>query len=137
MNVDNPLVHTGKANHLDLIEFLSENNILVPLEGCLIKFDKIAKQFMTAENKQALLEDTEALAKNYEGSELLTADIYVAMMKNILEKGDGFVRRNIDRLTKIANDKNVVAKKKEKMQIKINILRSFVVEEIRKDKEEL
>lgn len=52
------------------------------------------------------------------------AKTYTALMKGIVEKGEGFVAMQRDRMTKLLKDK-LTPKKIEELNKKINIVASF------------
>lgn len=61
--------------------------------------------------------------------------MYTALMKGVIEKGEGFISMQRERMTKLLADK-LSAKKIEEINNKLNILGSFRVK-VTETKEEL
>ena len=64
------------------------------------------------------------------------AEIYVKIMRKVASDGQTFATSEIERVKKILDGK-LSASKKEQMEQRINVLKSFVATEPQKKKEEL
>ena len=88
---------------------------------------------MMAEAEKALIElsaDEDDKAKKSK------AEIYVKMMRKVASDGQTFATSEMERVKKILDGK-LSAAKKEQMEQRINVLKSFVTTEPQKKKEEL
>ena len=88
---------------------------------------------MMAEAEKALIElsaDEDDKAKKSK------AEIYVKIMRKVASDGQTFATSEIERVKKILDGK-LSASKKEQMEQRINVLKSFVTTEPEKKKEEL
>ena len=88
---------------------------------------------MMAEAEKALIElsaDEDDKAKKSK------AEIYVKMMRKVASDGQTFATSEMERVKKILEGK-LSASKKEQMEQRINVLKSFVATEPEKKKEEL
>ena len=88
---------------------------------------------MMAEAEKALIElsaDEDDKAKKSK------AEIYVKMMRKVASDGQTFATSEMERVKKILDGK-LSAAKKEQMEQRINVLKSFVATEPEKKKEEL
>lgn len=110
--------------------------IYLPLPGCLEDFDKLADRLMTAtspgEKGQIMAEAEKALLALEESDKSKKADVYVKIMRKVSAEGEAFVKTEKSRVKKILEGKLSDAKKKQ-MQQRINVLRSFTVEEIKEE----
>merc|ERR1712054_395570 len=90
-----PVDYKGEVKADDLSRFLKkEAKLYIGLPGCLEDFDALAKQFVTGD-KAATKAATEQAA-----------------MKLILERGNGFVESEIERLQKMVDSSSISAEKK-------------------------
>ena len=88
---------------------------------------------MMAEAEKALIElsaDEDDKAKKSK------AEIYVKIMRKVASDGQTFATSEMERVKKILDGK-LSAAKKEQMEQRINVLKSFVATEPQKKKEEL
>ena len=88
---------------------------------------------MMAEAEKALIElsaDEDDKAKKSK------AEIYVKIMRKVASDGQTFATSEMERVKKILEGK-LSASKKEQMEQRINVLKSFVTTEPEKKKEEL
>ena len=88
---------------------------------------------MMAEAEKALIElsaDEDDKAKKSK------AEIYVKIMRKVASDGQTFATSEMERVKKILDGK-LSASKKEQMEQRINVLKSFVATEPQKKKEEL
>lgn len=106
----------------------SKSGVYIGLPGCLEKFDKIAQKFAeekSVDGKKKLLREAEDLwdkAKGYQDHK--SAEVYVKVMRKVIEKGDEFLTNESSRVENVLRGK-VNKDKKEEMQHRVNILQSF------------
>ncbi|XP_063628454.1 endoplasmic reticulum resident protein 29 [Cydia splendana] len=123
----------------ELRRFVREHTgVHLSLPGCVRSLDKLAVKFMKADNedRKKILEDGEDTFKKLPSKQANSAKIYKTILEKIIEKGDGFVKTEHERITKLLNGKLSEEKKKEMGQ-RINILQTFQLHETKVDKEEL
>lgn len=131
---EDPIDFEGEFNEDGLKKFIRQHSqVYIGLENCLEKFDRIADRFITTkdetERKQYLreAEDEWDILKN--PSDRKSAETYVKLMRRMREKGNEYVREEKIRIDKLLKDK-VSKEKKSELEGKINILRSFVKDEL-------
>ncbi|GAB6030196.1 hypothetical protein CHUAL_005872 [Chamberlinius hualienensis] len=114
----------------------SAAGIHIGLSSCLVEFDKLAAEFMRSdeERRDELLSEAEKLSQTLKDGKRKSADTYIIFMNKIVERGDGFVTAELERMQTIQKGK-VTTEKKNEFQAKINILLSFTINN--KDKDEL
>ena len=61
------------------------------------------------------------------------ADIYVKLMRRIVKEGDEFPQKEMDRVKKVLKDGKVAEGKKKSMEQRINVIRSFIHHDAKKD----
>ena len=110
------------------MDFIQEHSGLwIGRENCIESFDNLVKEFINGgeSERQALLNSAEEEKDKLELEEQKkSAEIYIKVMKKMLEKGKGFVAMEIERVKKLMNKKVTDAKKKS-FEAKQNILASF------------
>ncbi|XP_046351507.2 endoplasmic reticulum resident protein 29-like [Haliotis rufescens] len=126
---DKPLTFLGKDKKADDVKkfIMKESGLWLGLPSCLEEFDQLVKEFHAASGdaKKKVIEKSEASAKAISNeSEKTSAEIYVKTMKKVLEKGEGFIDSEIERVEKLKDGK-VSDKKKEQLGNRLNILTSF------------
>lgn len=132
----------GEFVSANLKNFIRQKSgIYMPLPGCIEGFDKLADLLMKAETKKEkadIIAKAEELVVKVENNKA-GAEMYVKIMKKVAEN-EVFVASEIARVKKILEGK-LAAKKKEELNIRINVLKSFLQEgektEETKTKEEL
>ena len=90
------------------------------------------KQFFSApsDKRQALISEAEAEKEKVTREvEQNSADMYIKTMQKIIEKGDGFVETELERLEKLRSGK-LSDKKKEQIGGRLNILSTFIVSKL-------
>ena len=106
----------------------SSTGLWIGLPGCLEAFDSLAARFAATHGssgrKEILRQAEDALDKVGSDSERKSADIYVKVMRKILEKGDAFLQSEIARVENLRSGK-LSKEKKEDMERRLNILHSF------------
>lgn len=120
---------TGKFNVEDLKTFVRKHSgIYMPLIGCIEEFDKLADELLaTAKGKykEEILKKAENLWDKAEGPKnQKRAEIYVKIMRKVLDVGEGFVKTEETRVKKLMGGK-ISKEKKEEMEERLNILKSF------------
>ncbi|XP_054272023.1 endoplasmic reticulum resident protein 29-like [Macrosteles quadrilineatus] len=106
----------------------SKSGVYIGCTGCLKDFDEIAAKFSTennAEEKKKLLRRAEDLWDNAKGNqEQKYAEVYVKIMRKVIEKGDEFLNSEHARVDNLLKGK-VSKEKKEELQHRLNILQGF------------
>lgn len=106
----------------------SKSGVYIGLPGCLEKFDKLAKKFAeekSIDGKKKILREAEDLWDKAKGNQdHKSAEVYVKVMRKVIEKGDEFLTTESSRVENILKGK-VNKDKKEEMQYRVNILQSF------------
>ena len=87
-----------------------------------------------AEAEKALIEL--ASADEDDKAKKSKAEIYVKIMRKVSSEGQAFATSEMERVKKILEGK-LSATKKEQMEQRINVLKSFVASEAEKKKDEL
>ena len=120
---------SGKFTAENLKKFIRRHSgIYLTLPGCIEDFDKIVDKLLTANDKseeQAVLKEAENQWDKTHGPKMSQrADIYVKIIRKIVDTSIKFVDKEIERVKKLLNGK-VSADKKETLTEKLNILKSF------------
>lgn len=106
----------------------STSGLWIGLPGCMEAFDALAKRFTTAsspsDRKEILRQSEDEWDKVSLGSERKSAEVYVKVMRKILEKGDGFLASELSRVNALSKGK-LAKEKKDEMDRRLNILMSF------------
>lgn len=106
----------------------SNTGLWIGLPGCLESFDALAGQFAathdSSDRKEILRQAEDALGNVSLDGERKSADIYVKVMRKIVEKGDAFLQSELARVENLRKGK-LSKEKKEEMDRRLNILHSF------------
>lgn len=107
----------------------STSGLWIGLPGCLETFDDLAKRFSQSNNvsdrKTILREAEDVWDKVTLNSERKSAEIYVKLMRKMVEKGAAdYVTAEVTRVEGLRNGK-LTASKKEDMERRLNIIQSF------------
>lgn len=106
----------------------STSGLWVGLPGCLEVFDGLAKRFMattsSSDRKEILRQAEDEWDKVSLGSERKSAEVYVKVMRKMIEKGDGFLMSELSRVDALRKG-NLAKEKKDEMERRVNILLSF------------
>lgn len=130
-----PMPYTGEWKADDIIQFVkSTTGVYIGLPGCIEKFDELAGEFIKIRDKtrrEELLKQANEMIKVGLETPKSTdyANVYVKLMEKIMEKGDEFVSKEIQRVENLRKTR-VSADKKEGLQKRLNILQSFVHDEL-------
>ncbi|BES97372.1 Endoplasmic reticulum protein [Nesidiocoris tenuis] len=121
----------GDVSPKNIKKFIkSSAGIHVSQPGCIQAFDTLVLQFIKSkdlEQRNEYLKQAEALQQDFKDQR--AADIYVKLMKKIIDKGDEFVRNEMSRVENILKEK-LTKEKQAEMTERINILESFRHDEL-------
>lgn len=131
---DDHVVFEGEFNAEELKKFIRRHSeVYIGLEGCLEAFDRIVDRFMVTENhsdRKALLRRAEdEWDKLKSPSDQQIAETYVKIMRKVIEKGTEFVTLEKARVEGLMNER-ITKEKKEEMQGRLNVLKSFIRDEL-------
>nr|XP_053644666.1 endoplasmic reticulum resident protein 29-like [Cherax quadricarinatus] len=131
---DDPLDFEGEFNAEELKKFIRRHSeVYIGLEGCLETFDRIVDRFMITENlvekKKLLRQAEDEWDKLKSPSDQQIAETYVKIMRKVLEKGGEFIGLEKNRVEGLMNGR-ITKEKKEEMQGRLNILKSFSRDEL-------
>ena len=115
-----------------------KTGIYLPLPGCIEEFDTFATRLLTAENAgergKVMAEAEKAfLAIPTESTQKAKADIYIKIMRKIVKEGNEFADNEMKRVKKVLKEGKIADAKKEAMEKRINVLRSFIQHDAVKD----
>ena len=103
----------------------SIGGLWVGLPGCLEAFDELAKRFMattsSSDRKEILRQAEDEWDKVSLNSERKSAEVYVKVMRKMLDKGDDFLRSELSRVDALRKGK-LAQEKKDEMEKRVNIL---------------
>lgn len=106
----------------------SSSGLWIGLQGCLESFDSLAKRFIAAsspsDRKEILRQSEDEWDKVSLSSERKSAEVYVKVMRKIIEKGDDFLSSEVSRVDTLSKGK-LAKEKKDEMERRLNILMSF------------
>jgi len=119
---------TGKFKAEDLKTFVrKESGVYLPLIGCIEEFDKLADELLAAPAK-ARSEVVKRAEDAWDKAEGLKnqkrAEIYVKIMRKVADLGVEFIKTEDARVKKVMDGK-VSKEKKEELEERLNILKSF------------
>ena len=104
------------------------SGLWIGLAGCLEDFDNYAKRFVastsSSEHKEILRQAEESRERISLPTERKSAEVYVKVMRKMIDKGDAFIRSEISRVDTLRKGK-IADEKKEEMERRLNILQSF------------
>lgn len=100
------------------------------------ELDGIAAKFENADDKAALLEQARAAAATVAEDAKENADLYVKFMAKALEKGEGYIAKELARLEKMLDKGSMSSSKVEEVSRKVSVLSSFVGDEEDEDEDE-
>jgi len=108
-----------------------KSGIYLPLPGCIEEFDLLVDKLLRSakEDQKKVLREAEDLWDKIHGPKMhKRADIYVKIMRKIVDTDFSFVTKEEERLKKIKAGKIKPEKKKE-IEERLNILKSFSLQE--------
>ncbi|KAK8775989.1 endoplasmic reticulum resident protein 29-like [Amblyomma americanum] len=131
---DEPVTFKGDFKADEIKAFVKKNTgIKLQLKHCLPQFDELAAKFMKEEDKtkqEGILSEAKKLQESLEkDADKKSADVYIKMMQKVLERGKGFIDSETERVKNIRNGK-ITPAKKEELQGRLNIIGSFVKDEL-------
>ena len=115
-----------------------KTGIYLPLPGCMEEFDSLAIRLLTAENageKGKVMSEAEKafLTIPSESTNKVKADIYIKIMRRTVKEGNEFAENEMKRVKKVIKEGKIADAKKESMEKRINVLRSFIQHDSVKD----
>ncbi|XP_006459384.1 hypothetical protein AGABI2DRAFT_191372 [Agaricus bisporus var. bisporus H97] len=128
------IAYEGGRSEADLVKYLNEKcntqrqvgGGLNEKAGRLPAFDALAHKFYAAaaNSRQTILNEARTLAKIATHG----VDHYLKVMEKVVANGDGYVAKEMKRLGSLMGKGTLAQSKIDELQIKINVLRSFVEE---------
>lgn len=109
--------------------FRSKSGIYLTLPGCIEEFDKLVDKLLdtSKEGQESVLKEAEDLWDKTHGPKMAKrADVYVKLMRKVVSTGASFISKEFQRVTKLIGGK-ISSEKKEELEEKLNILKSFSV----------
>jgi len=129
------LTFRGEFKADEITSFIrASTGVYVGLPGCIEQFDALAAEFIKTKDverrEELLTQGRDILAKGLDTPRNTEyAQIYLKLMEKVMEKGDEFVLKEIQRVESLRKTK-VTVDKKESLQKRLNILQSFVHDEL-------
>ena len=109
--------YDGKFTSEDLKKFVRKNSgIYLPLPGCIEEFDRLVDKLLVAskEDRSGVLTEAENLWDKIHGPRMSKrADIYIKIMRKIVDSDLEFVNKEIERVNKLLKGKISSDKKEE------------------------
>jgi len=129
---EEPIRFDGYFKLSSLKRFIHQHSgIWMSVEGRLEQFDTLTNKFMKEtdeERRREVVGEAESAVSGVESAgERRTAEVYVKLMRKVLEKGGEFVDSESKRVENILKNKMTKEKQKE-LDLRINILQSFKTE---------
>jgi protein disulfide-isomerase A6 len=119
----------------DFVEYINEkagthrssSGQLSDEAGLIEELDEVVKGFLgaAAQDKKSFITKAEEIASTLEGSAASYAKTYLKSFKSVLEKGDSYAKKEVDRLQRILSGA-VSPNKVDEFTVKKNILNTFV-----------
>ncbi|CAH1802198.1 unnamed protein product [Owenia fusiformis] len=106
---------------------IKESGIWIGLPNCIESYDRLAKQFFSTKDlkeRQDIIEKAEKEVGSINESQKQSADVYIKLLKKVLEKGDNLIDDEIKRVEKLKEQK-VSDKKRNQLKERLNILTSL------------
>lgn len=126
--IKEPYTFTGEFKSEELKAFIKKHSkVRLVLDKCLQQFDDLAIKFVKAdeEERKSIMKEAQQLSQNLsKETEKKSADVYIKMMQKVIERGNGFIASEMERVKNIKEGK-ITSTKKEEMQGRLNILESF------------
>ncbi|XP_053617216.1 endoplasmic reticulum resident protein 29 [Plodia interpunctella] len=120
----------------ELRKFIRKNTgLYLSLPGCVKSLDKLALKFVNArgdEDRKKILIELEQELNKLSNKDAVSGKVYKTIMSKVLERGDGFIKTENERLNKLLSGK-VSEEKKKEIGIRTNILQAFQPADGRKD----
>jgi protein disulfide-isomerase A6 len=95
--------------------------------GKVSSLDEIVPEFLSAkpEERSSILKKAEEEASKLEGAAAGYGKVYLKVLKSIIEKGDGYVKKEADRLSRLLSG-SVNPNKVDEFTVKKNILSTIL-----------
>ena len=108
-----------------------KTGIWIGLPGCLREFDLYAKIFLNSENagdkgKAMGWAEKAVLKLDVASEEKVAAEIYVKLMRKLVNAGNEFARIELKRVKKLLGGGKQSDNKKRQLEQRVNIIRSFI-----------
>lgn len=131
---EDPISFEGQFNLEGLKKFIQKYaDVYIGLENCLETFDRLAVQFVTTKNEEERKQILKKAEEEWDGiknpSEEPSAEMYVKIMRKVIQKGDDFINSEKDRVEGLLKTR-VSKEKKQDMEGRLNIIKSFVHSEL-------
>lgn len=125
-----PIRYKGEFKKDEMLRFVRQTSgEWIGLPGCSEKFDSLAKLFVEAkqnpsDRKVILRQAEDAWDQVSLASDRKSAEVYVKIMRKMIEKGDDFLKSEQARVEGLRQGK-LSQEKKDDMERRLNILQSF------------
>ncbi|KAL2623345.1 hypothetical protein R1flu_003550 [Riccia fluitans] len=130
--------YEGDRDLADFVDFLNKeagthrtpSGGLTENAGRIEQLDEVAKELISApaEERHSILKKAEEAASELEGAAASHAKTYLKFFKSIIDKGDAYAKKEVERLERILSGA-VNPNKVDEIIIKRNILTSFLKEQ--------
>merc|ERR1719198_117993 len=121
----NPITFSGAKKKDDFLRFIQEKaGAWIGLAGQVKALDELAKEFVGASDKAAVVKKAEEAVKDVDAKDADSAKYYVKVMTKAAADSK-FVTKETERLKKMIDDGSVKATKKEQFGRRLNMLSSF------------
>ncbi|XP_043924320.1 endoplasmic reticulum resident protein 29 [Protopterus annectens] len=135
-NIEKPIKYTGEIKADAIQRWVKSKGVWVGLPGCLEEFDALATEFLDAATKDEqtkVLEKAEIMLSKTEEPNKKSAEHYHKIMSKVLEQGEGFISKEIERISKMVANTKMSDAKKQDLQKRLNRLSSFQAKNTEKD----
>ncbi|KAB7495610.1 Endoplasmic reticulum resident protein 29 [Armadillidium nasatum] len=100
---EDPIPFEGQFNLEGLKKFIQKYaDVYIGLENCLETFDRLAVKFVTTKNEEERKQILKKAEEEWDGiknpSEEPSAEMYVKIMRKVIQKGDDFINSEKDRV---------------------------------------
>eukprot|EP00732_Lithocolla_globosa_P006409 Lithocolla_globosa_v1_NODE_7447_length_946_cov_34.413019.p1 type:complete len:251 gc:universal NODE_7447_length_946_cov_34.413019:872-120(-) len=114
------------ATKEDLVTFVMQNTRGLKFNvGTLEEFDEMVTQFWGSSDKTQVVKETEEMVENIEDENRKeVAKYYLIVMKKVIEKGEGFLKTEIERLDKVLKG-SISTQRRAQFQNRLMVLSSF------------
>lgn len=126
-----PVDYEGGRTESDFVAFLNEKcgtqravgGGLNDEAGRVAELDKLAQQFFTAAGsaRKRIFKDASALSKKIG----VTSKHYIRVMEKVVNGSNDYIHKELSRLSKILEKRNLAPSKLDEIKIKSNVLKSF------------
>lgn len=124
-----PIDYGGKLTKDEMSAWLvAHTSLFLGKKGQIEELDAAAKTLMAAKkgDRQKLLQEAQAEANSLAHKHKEHAEYYIKTMQRVVEKGEDYIPKEIQRLGKMAADNSVTPAKRAAFEWKLNVLSSFI-----------